>query len=89
MENFFNDGLKHEMVKKLYFLQYLLYLVALIRHLRCFHGGRFGAEEYEKEIGGVYYMFVRGMSPDFAGRGIFYARPPWQTMEKLEKILCS
>ena len=89
MENFFNDGLKHEMVKKLYFLQYLLYLAALIRHLRCFYGGRFGEEEYEKEIGGVYYMFVRGMSPEFAGRGVFYARPPWQTMEKLEKILCS
>jgi len=89
MENFFSSGLKNEMVKNLYFLQYLIYLVALIRHLRSYHGGRFGEQEYEKEIGGIYYMFLRGISPAFPGRGIFYARPPWQTMEKLEKILCS
>ena len=39
-------------------------------------------------IGGVYYLFVRGISPDVPGRGVFRSRPPWQTISVLEELLC-
>ena len=76
------------MVHSMYFMQYLLYMVALVRHLRRFCKGKFGETEYENMIGGVYYLFVRGMSPDFPGRGVFRSRPSWETVCKLEELLC-
>ncbi len=83
------DSLKQAMVHSMYFLQYLLYMAALVRHLRRCRGGVFGEAEYEAQIGGVYYLFVRGMSPDAPDRGVFYARPPWKTVHALEELICS
>ncbi|MBQ9088774.1 MAG: UvrD-helicase domain-containing protein [Lentisphaeria bacterium] len=86
---FAQESLKNAMVHSMYFLQYLLYLVALVRHLRCCQGGVFGEAEYNEFIGGVYYLFVRGMSPDAPGQGVFFARPPWKTVHALEELICS
>ena len=86
--NFKPEKLSLAMVHSIYFLQYLLYLVALVRHLRRFNHGVFGDAEYENMIGGVYYLFVRGMSPEVPGRGIFRSRPPWKTIRDLEELLC-
>ena len=83
------ENLKQAMVHSMYFLQYLLYTVALVRHLRRCCGGVFGEAEYEAQIGGVYYLFVRGMSPDTPGQGVFSARPPWETVHALEELICS
>ena len=87
-ENFHPEKLGSAMVHSMYFMQYLLYMVALVRHLRKFNNGKFGKAEYENMIGGVYYLFVRGMSPDSPGRGVFRSRPPWETVCKLEELLC-
>jgi len=55
-----------------YFLQYQLYAVALHRHLEA----RLGGYDSARHFGGVYYLFVRGMSPRHAaGTGIFHDAP--------------
>src|SRR5690606_8157537 len=41
-----------------YYLQYLIYSVALHRYLR----QRLPDYDYERHFGGVYYLFLRGMS---------------------------
>ncbi|MPN55169.1 hypothetical protein SDC9_202848 [bioreactor metagenome] len=43
--------------------------------------------EYNKYIGGVYYIFLRGVAPDAPGRGIFYEHVPFGLMRRLEEIL--
>ena len=86
--NFMPDKIGSAMVHSMYFMQYLLYMVALVRHLRRFCKGKFGKTEYENMIGGVYYLFVRGMSPGVPGRGIFRSRPAWETVCELEELLC-
>ena len=89
-EDFSAPSLARAMVHSLYFLQYLLYMAALVRHLRRFiPGGVFGEAEYRRMVGGVYYLFVRGMSPSAPGRGVFYALPPWKVVNALEELLCS
>lgn len=88
-ENFSPEHLTDAMTHSLYFLQYMFYLVALIRHLRHFNCGVFGETEYEKMIGGVYYLFVRGISPQHPQRGIFQSRPPWRIIQALEELICS
>ena len=72
------------MVEDHYVLQYHLYAVALVRHLqRTIPGFR-----YERDFGGVYYLFLRGMAPS-AGpeRGVFYDRPPRARIEALSSLL--
>ncbi|NOX34700.1 MAG: exodeoxyribonuclease V subunit beta [Deltaproteobacteria bacterium] len=55
-----------------YFLQYYLYLVALHRYL----GLRLKNYDYDKHFGGVFYLFIRGMHPEFGSKsGVFYDRP--------------
>ena len=88
-ENFSPEHLADAMTHSLYFLQYMFYLVALIRHLRHYNCGVFGETEYEKMIGGVYYLFVRGISPQHPQRGIFRSRPPWRIIQALEELICS
>ena len=57
-----------------YQLQYLLYLLALHRHLRL----RLPDYDYERHIGGAFYLFARGIDPAAnadPARGIFFDRP--------------
>jgi exodeoxyribonuclease V beta subunit len=64
-----------------YDLQYLIYTVALHRYL----GIRKEGYSYEKDFGGVYYLFLRGMHPARGpAAGIFADRPPRALIEKLD-----
>ena len=67
----------------------MFYLVALVRYLRHFNNGVFGEKEYGESVGGVYYLFVRGMTPQQPQRGVFQARPPWQVIQSLEELICT
>ena len=72
------------MVEDHYVLQYHLYTVALVRHLRrTLRGFR-----YERDFGGVLYLFLRGMTPR-AGptRGVFFDRPPAARILALSDLL--
>ncbi|MFI5308551.1 MAG: exodeoxyribonuclease V subunit beta [Polyangiales bacterium] len=67
-----------------YFLQYHLYALALHRHLAL----RLPGYDYERHFGGVYYLFVRGMSEDHSpGTGVFFDRPKLRLIEDLSQVL--
>ena len=72
------------MVENHYVLQYHLYTVALVRHLaRTVPGFR-----YERDFGGVFYLFLRGMTPAAGpSRGVFFDRPPAARIEALSSLL--
>ena len=55
-----------------YALQYLIYLAALHRHLSV----RLPGYEYERHMGGAFYLFVRGIDPAAGvNRGVYFDRP--------------
>ena len=66
-----------------YPLQYLLYLVALHRYL----GLRLPGYDYDRHVGGAFYLFVRGMEPA-AGmdRGIWFDRPEAALVHGLDRM---
>lgn len=66
-----------------YYLQYLIYTVALHRYLR----QRLPGYDYERHYGGVYYLFLRGMSPERGSGGVFYDRPPAALIAALDRYL--
>ncbi len=66
-----------------YVLQYHLYLVALVRHLRA----RDASFDITKHLGGVAYPFVRGLPGDNSGAGIFTECPPPARLARLDALL--
>lgn len=79
-----NEHMKHAIQSHLYDLQYLIYSWALDRFL----SHRLG-ENYERSqhFGGVYYLFLRGMSPRFPlGTGIYQTPLSAATWQGLDSI---
>jgi exodeoxyribonuclease V beta subunit len=80
-----------EMEHHHYYLQYHLYVLALHRFLQC----RMADYDYDRDMGGVYYLFLRGMTDErfavtpVAGKspgveyGVFYDRPSLAVIERL------
>ncbi len=71
-----------------YHLQYLLYTLALHRHLRL----RLPDYNYERHIGGALYLFVRGLRPawrDADGKptGVYFRRPTRADIESLDALI--
>jgi exodeoxyribonuclease V beta subunit len=77
------DRLTQAMRDNFYFLQYHLYALALHRYLKL----RLPDYDYEKYFGGVFYVFLRGLSKDAPGRGIFFDRPPQELIREMEEGL--
>lgn len=70
-----------------YYLQYLLYSVALHRYLQ----KRIPDYSWETHIGGAYYLFIRGMSPFDSTQGkslsgIFYHKPNHELIDALNGL---
>ena len=86
LRNFEREGLRREMRRHAYFLQYLIYVVALVKFLRS-RLGKFGPGEYEQQFGGVYYLFLRGVAPEAPGRGIWHDRPDYRLIAELEELI--
>ena len=64
-----------------YPLQYLIYLLALHRHL----GVRLPGYDYEQHMGGAFYLYVRGIDPAAGmSRGVYFDRPPRACIEALD-----
>jgi len=55
-----------------YHRQYRLYLVALVRWLKRIYGKSF---DYDGMIGGVFYLYVRGMNGEDDRSGVFFRKP--------------
>jgi exodeoxyribonuclease V beta subunit len=73
-----------------YHLQYLLYTVALHRYL----GRRIADYRYDRHFGGVLYLFVRGVRPDWTSAdgsagGVYGHRPAHAAVLELEALLCA
>ncbi len=65
-----------------YDLQYLIYLVALHRHLRL----RLAGYRPEAHLGGAQYLFLRGMNGRDAATGVFVDRPDGALIESLDRL---
>ena len=78
------DILQQEILNRRYDLQYLLYTLALHRHLRLRLGDEYSWQEH---FGGVYYLFLRAMTPPTGNRyGIYYTRPDAELIDAMDKI---
>ena len=80
--NYSENALNEEMKKEHYTLQYHIYLTALNRFLQY----RFPSYSYKKNFGGVYYLFLRGMSTG-SSLGIYYDLPSSRCIEQLTSVL--
>ena len=65
-----------------YFLQYHVYLVALHRYLSWRLGDGY---DYDRHVGGVFYLFLRGMQGE-TGEGVFFDRPPASRIRALSAL---
>ena len=70
------------MQKHYYHLQYLLYTLALHRHLQL----RMPHYRYNEHFGGVYYLFLRGMEPGQEAQGIYHTRPEPDLIRELDAL---
>ncbi len=78
------DALAAEMAESHYYLQATIYLLALHRFLRL----RLPDYDYETHFGGVYYLFLRGMTPRTgSANGVWFDRPPQAFVEALDALI--
>ncbi len=78
------DRLPRIMAREGYYLQYLIYAVALHRYLK----ERLPDYDYQRHFGGVFYLFLRGMHPDRGpSSGIFHDRPVQGLIDSLDIYL--
>ncbi len=76
-------SLRRVMAQNHYYLQYHLYVAALHRYLRY----RIPDYDYEKHFGGVFYLFIRGMTPRTGARlGVFADRPSNRLVEEISAL---
>lgn len=66
-----------------YDLQYLIYTLALHRYLQ----QRDPHYAYQRDFGGVYYLFLRGMDGASSDSGVYFDKPAWQLIDGLDKLL--
>jgi exodeoxyribonuclease V beta subunit len=71
-----------EMTRNFYNLQLSIYTVAMHRYLQ----QRLADYEYEKNFGGAFYIFLRGIDPRKPTNGIFFARPPRKFVQQLNEV---
>jgi exodeoxyribonuclease V beta subunit len=75
------DRLPAVMARETYWLQYLIYTVVLHRLLRL----RLPGYDYDRHVGGVFYLFLRGVTPDRGpAAGVFHDRPARALVEDLD-----
>lgn len=66
-----------------YGLQYWIYTLVLHRFLMA----TLPEYDYDQDFGGVFYLFARGMSPEYPGNGLFYDRPELPVLDELYECL--
>ncbi len=76
-------SLNDAMVAHDYPLQYLIYSLALHRYLKL----RIQDYSPEQHLGGVYYLFIRGMHPDWRQAGVYYDQLDTALLEQFDDYL--
>ncbi len=74
--------LNQAMLQHRYDLQYSLYLLALHRYLRSRLRENY---DYDRDIGGAVYIFLRGLDNEKT-RGIYHHKPPLPLIETLDRL---
>ncbi|WP_456269895.1 exodeoxyribonuclease V subunit beta [Kushneria sp. AK178] len=82
LEDYDQAAMVASVVSHRYDIQYVLYTLALHRHLR----SRLPDYDYDHHLGGVLYLFLRGMTAE-GGRGVLYRRPARALIETLDRLL--
>ncbi|MFM8586196.1 MAG: exodeoxyribonuclease V subunit beta [Gammaproteobacteria bacterium] len=77
------DRLDHVMIRSLYSLQSWLYALALDRFL----AQRIPDYQYERDFGGVFYVFVRGLDLKTPEHGVHFSKPEPAFIQKLGDTL--
>lgn len=77
-----SSALKESVEHSDYDLQYYLYTIALHRFLQ----QRIPGYTYNEHFGGVFYLYMRGIT-DTPGSGIYFDRPPARSIAKLNNLL--
>jgi len=83
--SFYQGANMHEvMLQHDYLLQAILYAVALHRWLKL----KLPDYDYQRHIGGAYYLFLRGMQhvPEYQGQGVYFYQPPQALIEDLDLL---
>ena len=75
-------GMTAAMLDHNYFLQAHLYALAT----DLFLSTRIPNYRYERHVGGVFYVFLRGVDPNHPGSGIFAQRPSEKSIEGLREL---
>ncbi len=79
-EDYSRQRMMQTMAEHHYFLQYYLYAAALHKYLE----SKLKPYDYDTHFGGVLYLFIRGMHPDFGPEsGVFFDRPLKKAVEAL------
>ena len=77
------DQLLQPMIDHDYVLQYLIYSIALDRHL----SQRLVDYDYDKHFGGAYYLFLRGLCESHSPQcGVFFDRPAREMIEQASAL---
>lgn len=84
LQDYSRDALVKVMHSELYSLQYQIYTLAIHQYLSC----RLPDYRYEKDFGGVFYIFLRGIDPGKGPRfGVFQDRPSYASIRALAKAM--
>lgn len=84
IEDYTRERLAQVIEEHRYDLQYLIYTLALHRYLKA----NLADYDYETHFGGVYYLFLRGLSPEHGfNKGVFYDRPELSLIETLDAMM--
>ena len=82
LEDYTSEKLNDAMNQNNYHLQYLIYTMAAKKYIKSRQSNFY----YDKDFGGVIYLFLRGMRAD-SQTGIFTHKPEWKTIAKMGFIL--
>ena len=84
LQDYQRDKLNETMNHNFYILQHYLYALALHQYLNLRRSGYL----YEKDFGGVFYIFIRGVDPDQGPAfGIYKDLPSFELIDALGKAL--
>jgi exodeoxyribonuclease V beta subunit len=76
-------GLAEAMVQHHYYLQELIYTLALHKYLDL----RLPGYRYEEHFGGAFYLFLRGLKPEAGpGSGVWFHHPAPELVHDLEQL---
>ncbi len=82
-EFYSENALKDEMNNSNYMLQYYIYLVAFLRFMK----STYPDFKYEKNFGGIIYLFVRGIDAAVPSSGVYFAKPEFNIIKNIDRIM--